>query len=930
MKTVKCWGWIIFLLFCCCSLPGASKKEAAGWKCNNGVNPLFATPMGIVYQIAPTTAKNNGHSSKCACQECFAFRNIITGGFLSYSLNPKQKKQFLVIEFKIRAYPALEQAKTSRIRFQFFTASGSKMTDRYPSASEIFSIHHNGVERFSPGVFFTPNRFLPDFEPMAIRIVIDQTKPEISFQINGHEHKVKAGVDCRHFGIMCSLREENRENLAYRQNYLEISPPVIRHCSTEKELRLLPSNHLERYPYEEYEVGRKKKKKNKDVFREVKRDKNPDLQYAYALRYLYDPEMRDPEKAVELLTDAVRKKHVLAYYLLGICHWRGYGVEPDPDRALFYFEKAGEYEFQEALAGQWLLLWNQAGRPGYETAELKKIQEKLRKSAQKNLTTGYVAGFQKSIVYPQAEVPIFSEKNLISGAMRRSFVAAENGNLAWIDAVCAKGFLPAIPLKAFDLLKEGKMQEAMNLLEKTGKLQAGIGYPEYLLAKKLQGTLSIRDFSDRMNCRFASDPLYLLLLQSCRDVEVDKVLKRDFQRMRNLSDVPFLENVPPEKMSAAEKTVYYFRTRIGSRYNGFPNERIIPWKNIFQILTSIVREKQDPVMQFCLGWHYYFNNFPTRASALMKKPSRMDEAISLFDQSAKGGFLPARLFLAKARLKKDPESYLSVSGILKPLVAAKHPEALLLLARSLYQVKRYREAIVRAREAAKLGEHRGWLVAALAQKKSGSRGENRDWKQYVEADLDHRAGDRYDPCMIPSRYEMGKWDSALEISRKLSADEMLPHWEKMLKTLGINQMTFLVENASADRTVYSTYLTVWKRAIPSGSRGAAGNSESFPCSEERVEKLKKALRLTRILLKQDPLLRCMKIPVPERKVTVLCYEFEHWVVLELPSFQIPSRDWKEVRRTLEELYGKNAVWEKVRKLGHSSLSSLSANDLRGE
>ena len=200
----------------------------------------------------------------------------------------------------------------------------------------------------------------------------------------------------------------------------------------------------------------------------------------------------------------------------------------------------------------------------------------------------------------------------------------------------------------------------------------------------------------------------------------------------------------------------------------------------------------------------------------------------------------------------------------------------------------------------------------------------------MEADLDHRAGDRYDPCMIPSRYEMGKWDSALEISRKLSADEMLPHWEKMLKTLGINQMTFFVENASADRTVYSTYLTVWKRAIPSGSRGAAGNSESFPCPEERVEKLKKALRLTGILLKQDPLLRCMKIPVPERKVTVLCYEFEHWVVLELPSFQIPSRDWKEVRRTLEELYGKNAVWEKVRKLGHSSLSSLSANDLRGE
>lgn len=98
---------------------------------------------------------------------------------------------------------------------------------------------------------------------MAIRIVIDQTKPEISFQINGHEHKVKAGVDCRHFGIMCSLREENRENLAYRQNYLEISPPVIRHCSTEKELRLLPSNHLERYPYEEYEVGRKKKKRTK-------------------------------------------------------------------------------------------------------------------------------------------------------------------------------------------------------------------------------------------------------------------------------------------------------------------------------------------------------------------------------------------------------------------------------------------------------------------------------------------------------------------------------------------------------------------------------------------------------------------------------------------------------------------------------------------
>ena len=145
----------------------------ADWTCRNGADKLFATPLGAVYKLELTRNSNDEHEQSCFCVECQEKSPDINGGYLTFSIPKKNSVgRFTVIEFRVRAFPALEQEKSTKFRFQFILDPESKISRRYPSSDRIFQIGDSGVE-LTKGYLKAKNA-MPDFEPLSIRLVLDR------------------------------------------------------------------------------------------------------------------------------------------------------------------------------------------------------------------------------------------------------------------------------------------------------------------------------------------------------------------------------------------------------------------------------------------------------------------------------------------------------------------------------------------------------------------------------------------------------------------------------------------------------------------------------------------------------------------------------------------------------------------------------------
>ena len=402
----------VSVIFSACSLMAEIITFSGEWEGKGSVKKLFDTPLGALYRFDESKSyeliatPNPEHKGKCDCAICRKRKNPpnMGGGLLQFGFlkNSKRNWRYVVIDFKIRAFPALDKKEGAQFRFFLTRSDENKISADYgdlnglaevaspPGPLRFFSTGHwksfDDDESISPYLFI----LTPMFEPIAYRFIFDTMSGVLDVYQNGvlvssHRHEIPmtghAPIEIRNFGIITQNDGKSRH---YREEYLEISAPVVRMATSSRELfENAPPVGFSPYPYGNYYSMVKNDRPDR-LLREIRNHKNPDLQYAWALRLLYGSNP-DPAGALELLERAAKEKHVPALYQLGVCYFRGYGVEPDLKKAIKYLEDAAKYQYSPALILRGWMQWDVLKRPWIIPNELQ--QEMLFKERfnEKNL-----------------------------------------------------------------------------------------------------------------------------------------------------------------------------------------------------------------------------------------------------------------------------------------------------------------------------------------------------------------------------------------------------------------------------------------------------------------------------------------------------------------------------------------------------------------
>ena len=400
----RTWFLFFFLVILSFDLFGGGKGAAteqieviAGeWDEVNDVRKLYDTPVGAVYEFGLSLSWNctpyfesgtwqigaREHEKNCKCDICRKMRSGIKGVLLaSLGKRALKRKRFVVLDFKIRAFPAIASNQTSSFQFQIVRSGETKIKSNYGDVTGILFSGSSLLRSFSTEFIQPPNFWIirtegfpyrPDFGLYSCRIIFNTyTGNNLTVIRNGY-HVIflqpeapapRLPIEINSLGIISQDRGGNKGN---RREYLEISSPVIYRFNSEALLQELPAQDVVAYPYDAYLL---KDSKDRPVpagqeWRKVKGSKNPDLQYAYALRWLYGDEC-NPSRAIDLLEEAAKEKHALADYELGVCYYRGYGVTPNEKKADRYLKEAETFGYSKAAVLRSMIFWEQHNRPKF-------------------------------------------------------------------------------------------------------------------------------------------------------------------------------------------------------------------------------------------------------------------------------------------------------------------------------------------------------------------------------------------------------------------------------------------------------------------------------------------------------------------------------------------------------------------------------------
>ncbi len=805
---MKIFLWVVIFLLSA-GVIADDAVSSTKWRLSGGAREVFDTPLGAVYRIEsgePHALIRNADKKDS--------RIPLMGGLLytSFLKDNERTKRIVVAEFKIRAYPALEKKEGPDFSFVLAFSENSEMQNDYRSLNGLMHVSEWGgafpLSNYFPDatrmITYRGIRLRPDFEPVAIRIAFDTVTGELFSSHNGNNRVFTSAngmakwpkenafvstisgalnktpgspIRVRSLGIVTMKAMDGGRN-----QYLEISPPTVRLFDKMEEVIELTPLQFSLYPYGSYAPDAKKAAHNSaELVKNAKRDKNPEVQYAAALKLLYGGEnFCDPEAAVKLLEDAARDSHVLALYQLGVCYYRGYGVEPDLKKALKYLGDAVDFNYQNAQALEWFVRWEMARRPFFM------IEDLLKKFDEIKIKSPYEHDFRhlrKVVGYFGAGGVPYSIKDVVFEEYM--WMTRLKGDETFADYAISTGYFPAYAAKARPSLVKLDDNERLELLEKGVRAGDVSAVPDLLFVKARLNKLLPDDFTAERDIIFAENAQYLFLAYASRNPDLPGIKEFIQQNQRDADRFLRGTNSPDKHILAALMTLARWlppktvlapvrRDDMATRETFERNEH-----EIAKAMENLLRaaEADNPTAQYLLSYLYFRNDLPTAGVNL----TGFDPQRTLMRAAAQG-HIKALMLLAEQELNHNNNIEKALQYLELPCKTNYAP-ALYLKGQVLYNSNpRRREAKQTFLRAAQLGDHRGRQSLALLFP-SGPDKKRKYWYEFIRADLKSRSLDYFDPYYPVLYQDLYSWKrkETTRITQDLEAQSWLDRKNEIIK-----------------------------------------------------------------------------------------------------------------------------------------------------
>lgn len=717
------------------------EKIPLTWTVGQGVRVVGATPIGQLYQFDPSpsctylTYSRHRLRAGCRCISCQTLLQAVSGN-LEVSLPKNRKKRFGALLFQLRVCPAFSKNETAEAVFFLMGSSLERISGKsYGNLSNMLEVTPRQVKYSALGS--RTNRtaveipypcdpqsvFLPDFETFPVLFAYDFQTGRIAMRHYGDDRirfsrESDIPIDRKNLKTLAFSMGPSRKTF---RSHIELSDPTFYAFDREEELDSIPIPKLTEYSYRDYPFPEQKKKKSKksNLLKSIQKSGNPELQYACALRLLYTPDCQ-VETALELLESAAKKQHALALYQLGICLFRGYGVERNLKKALRCFQQSGEYGNRKAYALAAFLLWDSGGRNWSVSPSLARVyREFVRKGSTKPLehdawVVGSLgcdvgtAGPSTPLVSPKLLKDRLSKKDQETMApVLSSLLEKENPFAYRYQGFCLGLGNPRTPVlfeKAFQGGDRGIFRFLLLALERNGKSNA-----VYL--------------TEQNDLLFADEPVYQIcrIRQNQKNQAARAASKKNDAEKLVLEGLTALANLPP--ISLAEE-----RNRKGRE--GF-------------LLIQKAAEQGNPAAQYFVGRAYYYRDFDFYNVA---DTTRRNQMQVYFTKAAQQGHRKAMEYLLELEFAEKKSLSPEHLTWLDQLCSLGSGKAYLLKGEIARQKNRNREFQEFVQKAISCGEYAGWRIfAQIATQNRKEETARHCWFQFISADLESRKKDFYDP-----------------------------------------------------------------------------------------------------------------------------------------------------------------------------------------
>lgn len=836
----------LFLVILSFDLSGEEKRSttdqieviAGEWAEVNDVRKLYDTPVGAVYEFdlslpwectpyIDTNTKPIGareHEKNCKCDVCRRMRSGIKGVLLA-SLGKRElkRKRFVVLDFKIRAFPAMESIQASSFQFQVVRSGETKIKSNYGDVTGILYTGSSLLRSFSTEFVQPPNFWIiktegfpynPDFGLYSCRIIFDtRTGHNLTVIRNGY-HLIflqpeapapRLPIEINSFGIISQERGGNKRN---RREYLEISSPVIYRFNSEALLQELPVQDVVPYPYDAYQL---KDSKNRPVpveqeWRKAKGSKNPDLQYAYALRWLYGDEC-NPSRAIDLLEEAAKENHVLADYELGVCYYRGYGVAPNEKKAERYLKDAETFGYSRAAVLRSMIFWEQHNRPKFYDRKswndsMAEMIEASGKSIEHDNSVFYsfFSDVQDSFIFEYSPKRFHLGFWMHHRHLFTNFPDADEIVGRHMEQNRNAGYIPAYLTEAQYLEFRKKDRQAEIRLLRAGSKAGDLECRSKLMLVLAEaGELPKEMFHAENDLLLSDDPVYLLLdyaLKHPDEPGIAELLAADREgaariwERKNSAESGYLSAL------LTWSRVYPYRHRHGvphrrKKVADFPemeqvaalrrNEEKAATAGFEQL--KIAAKAGIPSAMYLVARQYGNCDYPADDEVTSDFLAKLASE-AWMKKAAAAGHSRARFLVLESELEKAMVTRLEqMLPEVEEFCRINYPPAFLLKAEILDRLNRSAEAVAAYEAAASRGEYQAWRILALKQEKlKHENAANELWKKFIAADREHRRQDRYDIF-----YPQIKIDIKLQ-PWMMSPEEIQEYRERLEKIVGVEIM----------------------------------------------------------------------------------------------------------------------------------------------